>query len=424
MNGEVGRFAFAVFQPKESPCGLFAAQVGKSCYSTRGFKEIALFEGAAEGSYRQVCQRLNRQWRQPDAIGPGSLQAEVQQEGRGFDADMERWANGVLQCNGFDAQAQPVAGQELRPGPWQALEEAPLEQARQELINEAPESLQTALSGQELLKEQYEVKEQTAYCSVDDVWSKRQKAHRQKKGKPRTVGGGPAPAPQPAAEGELKFVHNSCARVQFMGNTYTLVAKGLGQLLVWLAGLLLGNRLLDCNWLFMVDGERSIRNAIVETFAWRSIRLLLDWFHVKKKCQTQLSMAINNKERRNQVLLELLPFLWYGLLDKAIQYLQSLNPAWIKNKAELEKLADYFDRHRNAIPNYALRKKLGLPNSNNPVEKANDELVAQRQKNNGMSWSDNGSTHLAKVIAINVNGERNNWLRSGKLTFRLRKEAA
>jgi hypothetical protein len=39
------------------------------------------------------------------------------------------------------------------------------------------------------------------------------------------------------------------------------------------------------------------------------------------------------------------------------------------------------------IPVYAVRRQLGLRNSSNRGEKANDLLVAARQKHNGMSWS-------------------------------------
>jgi hypothetical protein len=40
---------------------------------------------------------------------------------------------------------------------------------------------------------------------------------------------------------------------------------------------------------------------------------------------------------------------------------------------------------------YALRKKLGLRVSSNPVEKANDLLASNKQKHQGMSWSADGS---------------------------------
>ena len=82
------------------------------------------------------------------------------------------------------------------------------------------------------------------------------------------------------------------------------------------------------------------------------------------------------------------------------------------NKADLDKNYSY-------IPCYAVRKELGLRNSSNPVEKANDMTVAQRQKHNGMSWSKSGSRALAGIQAVYLNGEENTWFIKKKLNFQL-----
>ena len=57
------------------------------------------------------------------------------------------------------------------------------------------------------------------------------------------------------------------------------------------------------------------------------------------------------------------------------------------------------------IPVYAVRRELGLRNSSNRGEKANDLLVAERQKHNGMSWSPSGSVALASGTALKHNRE-------------------
>ena len=82
----------------------------------------------------------------------------------------------------------------------------------------------------------------------------------------------------------------------------------------------------------------------------------------------------------------------------------------LKNTKELHNLINYLDRNSSCIPCYALRKKLGLRVSSNPVEKANDVLVSNRQKHNGMSWSTDGSTSLATLTALRRNCEDGNWL--------------
>jgi len=101
---------------------------------------------------------------------------------------------------------------------------------------------------------------------------------------------------------------------------------------------------------------------------------------------------MKGKQVRNKALVPILAFLWRGKVDMAITYLRGLNEDVIKNQAEIERLIGYFERNKGFIPYYALRQKLGLRVSSNLVEKANDLVVSDRQKHNGMSWSAYGST--------------------------------
>jgi len=116
-------------------------------------------------------------------------------------------------------------------------------------------------------------------------------------------------------------------------------------------------------------------------------------------------MAINGKKVKNQLLTELLAWLWLGKVQKAIQILQDLSQEKMKNTKELNNLINYLDRNRSSIPCYALRKKLEMRISSNPVEKANDLVVSNRQKQNGMSWSADGSTSLATLTSLRRNDE-------------------
>ena len=128
-------------------------------------------------------------------------------------------------------------------------------------------------------------------------------------------------------------------------------------------------------------------------------------------------MAINGKQVKNQLLSELLAWLWLGKVDQAREILRNVKENTIKNKKELENLINYFDRNRSCIPCYALRKMLGLRVSSNPVEKANDLVVSNRQKHNGMSWSADGSTSLATLTAVRRNSEDRNWLLNHDISF-------
>jgi hypothetical protein len=55
--------------------------------------------------------------------------------------------------------------------------------------------------------------------------------------------------------------------------------------------------------------------------------------------------------------------------------------------------------------------------SSNPVEKANDLLVSNRQKHNGMSWSADGSSSLAALTSLRRNDEHMHWLRHRDIRF-------
>ena len=68
---------------------------------------------------------------------------------------------------------------------------------------------------------------------------------------------------------------------------------------------------------------------------------------------------------------------------------------------------------------YALRRELNLRISSNRVEKANDIVVATRQKHNGMSWSKSGSGALAIITAARINGELEKWMATGEVEFKM-----
>ena len=130
-------------------------------------------------------------------------------------------------------------------------------------------------------------------------------------------------------------------------------------------------------------------------------------------------MALKGRQLRHAVLGELMPLLWYGLVDQAIDYLSDIPEAQIKNQDELLHLMTYLGKNRPMIPVYAVRRELGLRNSSNRGEKANDLLVAARQKHNGMSWSKSGSVALAFVTALKKNKNYKKWFQERKLEFKL-----
>ena len=128
-------------------------------------------------------------------------------------------------------------------------------------------------------------------------------------------------------------------------------------------------------------------------------------------------MAINGKQVKNQLLTELLAWLWLGKVERAVQLLREVSEETIKKRKELENLITYFERNRSCLPCSALRKKLGLRLSSNQVEKANDVVVSNRQKHNGMSWSADGSTSLPTLTTVRRNSEDRKWLLNNAISF-------
>ena len=123
-------------------------------------------------------------------------------------------------------------------------------------------------------------------------------------------------------------------------------------------------------------------------------------------------MSVKGKEKRNEILQKLLRILWAGNVDEAIDFLQKTEETVVRQNNRIDELCRYIEKHREHIPPYALRAKLGLKNSSNRVEKANDIIVAQRQKHNGMSWSVTGSSGLAQISVLITNGELKSWIDS------------
>lgn len=236
------------------------------------------------------------------------------------------------------------------------------------------------------------------YVSIDDIGVKHQKESRAE-----------------GSERDYKFVENTVAHVQYGEETYVLTGIGMRNVFKSVLAFLLMNNLLSHELVFLTDGARDIKSHIESIFQFHPYMVILDWFHLKKRCQEWLSMAIRGKDRRNAILEKLLRLLWVGDVPGATSYLLSLDSSGLKNKKWLDELVGYFQKKGSSIACYALRAKLGLRNSSNPVEKANDLIIAQRQKHNGMAWSPHGSGSLAALQMIYLNNQADLWFRKKEL---------
>jgi hypothetical protein len=235
--------------------------------------------------------------------------------------------------------------------------------------------------------------------------------------------------PREEGKAQPKKVENTVIHVEMANETgnskmassssYVLNSLSVSGAFRVLFGFLCMNGLLGRTLVFFADGAKNLNIAIAAMFGFANIKIILDWYHLRKKMEETLSLICNNRAYRNETLQKIMPVLWRGNVDGALAILKSIDMGMVKNKASLDYLAGYLERVRATIPNYMLRAAVGLRNSSNRGEKANDLIVADRQKHNGMSWSDAGSSALASVSALLYNDELDNWLTNKTLSFRL-----
>ena len=374
-----------------------------------------MIHGTSEQSYRKTSGLINRIRYQPEGTSARTLQDNSEREGERILEQLNTQSQQILSEHQFNPQGFPQEPSLYQSQSPQHLAEedfrSALELCYQGLLKQefkiaiAPEILLMQMKSNPV---GYEDPAQTVNLSVDDVGVKQQKEQRLSK---ETVQASPP-------ESQRKYAHQTVIHIQQQQSCYVLNGVGWAKLFSVLIAFLLHNDLLKYNLMFFVDGQKTLHTFIQKTLAWfLPFQILLDWYHLEEKCKQQLSMALNGRQIRNEVLEGLMSLLWYGLLDSAIAYLSKLEPEMIKDREKLQQLLHYFERNRSFIPCYAVRKRLGLRNSSNTGEKYNDLLVSQRQKHNGMSWSETGSVALAAIKALCRNKECQKWFRTGELNF-------
>lgn len=377
---------------------LFPTLTGQEWYRTVGFKELGFVHGTVAGSYRKSAAWLNRIRHQPQGTPSRTLSHNSEQEGARLLTHLEQKAGDILAAHEFVADRPPVAQQaSYQQQAWVAHPAAHVQEA---IAQCAPDA--SYVADMENNPVPYEVATQSVHVSIDPVGVKHQKESHDH---------------VPKAQ-KRDMVYQTVAHLHHAEQTYLFNGRTIATVLRLILAFLLHNDLLRYNLLFFVDGQRSLSRTILALFAWFTpLQLILDWPHLVKKCRELLSMALQGREVRNQVLKPLLHLLWLGCVDRAIQLLRELDPDTLKDAQRLEELIGYFQRQQSLIPCYAVRRELGLRNSSNQGEKANDLLVSNRQKHKGMSWSDTGSVALAALTALVRNNEYAQWFRSHSIRF-------
>ncbi len=211
---------------------------------------------------------------------------------------------------------------------------------------------------------------------------------------------------------EKKNVANTVIHIQADGKAYILTAVGIRKAFLLLAAFLLENGLLENRQLvFLSDGAKEIREYAEKFFSWRPYILILDWFHLAKRIKEYCSMCIKlPKDKKGPIIKKILNYLWVGNVDGAIEYIRGFSSSIIKNEEIHNDMCAYLERKRENICCLAIRRVFNLRLSSNAAEKSNDLVVADRQKHNGMSWSNEGSGSLAVLSAAYRNNTLCLWI--------------
>ncbi len=116
------------------------------------------------------------------------------------------------------------------------------------------------------------------------------------------------------------------------------------------------------------------------------VQIILDWrsaaqYHLEHKVIQYLSRLGLHKTIKEAHIKEILGYLWHGKPIEVLIYTDQMIET--KNIFILQELQDYILKHQNEICNYEKRQKfagkvIGLDRG----EKANDIIVAHRQKKN------------------------------------------
>ena len=156
--------------------------------------------------------------------------------------------------------------------------------------------------------------------------------------------------------------------------------------------------------LLIADGARSLRNFFTDTLAALADKtMILDWHHLKQKCLELGSRICRGKLAKAQLLRRLYRRLWRGDVAGAIAVLEA-ERGETKNEAKLDELIGYLQARQAWMVNYRQRRIERRYIGSAQVEKANDLLVARRQKNRGMQWSVATSDALTALRTLMLNG--------------------
>ena len=241
----------------------------------------------------------------------------------------------------------------------------------------------------------YDASEPEVILMMDDVGVKAQKPHKQ----------------VARESGDAKRLDTTVVLIQDKADTYHYATKGIdktGTTIYSIEQSIIDkvSTLHDIDKplpiVAITDGARTIRLTLHAIFG-LYVCIILDWYHLQLKIKTLMSMIACNKADKELYINDLKALLWEGNTTEAIMYIDNMSR--VKNPLKQEELRGYLEKHQSEIINYGLRKEANKTIGSGRGEKANDLVVAHRQKKKGMAWSKTGSSALAIIKVNRINAK-------------------
>lgn len=154
----------------------------------------------------------------------------------------------------------------------------------------------------------------------------------------------------------------------------------------------------------LAAGACWLRDFFQAVLAPRGAALLLDWYHLAHRCRQISTQVCRDTPTRLRFVRRTTARLWRGDVDGALVVAEE-HRAQAKHRGPLDQWIHYLDARRAIIPCYRERHQHRQYIGSGHAEKANDLLVARRQKNQGMHWSEETSAALMRLRTLRLNQE-------------------
>ncbi|MBR8828503.1 MAG: hypothetical protein DSM107014_11490 [Gomphosphaeria aponina SAG 52.96 = DSM 107014] len=138
------------------------------------------------------------------------------------------------------------------------------------------------------------------------------------------------------------------------------------------------------------DGHPGVWNLVAGIKEEKYRREILDWYHLKENLYKVKGCLKKIKKIES--------YLWFGLIDKALQEISSLP----ENKAKNFK--NYLKKHRSRIPDYQFLQKLGIDIGSGSVE-SKIKQMGLRVKIAGAQWKKDNVSQILKLRCAYLNGD-------------------